>query len=80
MSDNEHSDVTQSRLVIPLFSSLFNVMDLCSPVPKAYRKVFTVRGEAYAIRRTELWRKSRSFIQTVDAVKGYAPVMCERVD
>ena len=69
MPDNKQPDVTQSRLVIPLFNSLINVMDLCSPVRKAYRKVFTVRGEAYAIRSTELWRKSISIIQSVDAVK-----------
>ena len=44
---NERPDVTSKSLVIPLLSSLINVMDLCSPVRKAYRKVFTVRGEAY---------------------------------
>ena len=69
MSENEQPDLTSNCLVIPLFSSLCNGMDLCSPVRKAYRKVFTVLGEAYAICSTELWRKSISFIQTADAVK-----------
>ena len=70
MSENEQPDVTSNSLVIPLFSSLYSVMDLCSPVRKAYGKVFTVRGEAYTTRSTGLWRKSISFIQIVDDVKG----------
>ena len=55
MSENEQPNVTQSRLVIPLLSSLFSVMDLCSPVLKAYREVFTVRGEAYTTHWAELY-------------------------
>ena len=48
MSDNEQPDVTSNSLGIPLFSYPIKVMDLYGSVPKAYRKVFTVRGEAYA--------------------------------
>ena len=55
MSENEQPDLTSNCLVIPLFSSLCNGMDLCSPVRKAYRKVFTVLGEAYTIRGTGLY-------------------------
>ena len=70
MSENERPDVTSNSLVIPLFSSLINVVVPRSPVLKAYRKVFTVRGEAYTTRSTGLWSKSISFIQIVDDVNG----------
>ena len=55
MSDNEQPDVTSNSLCIPLFMSLINVMNLYVPVAKAYRKVSTVRGEAYTIDSTELY-------------------------
>ena len=42
-------------MVIPLFSSLINVMDLRSPVLKAYRKVSAVLGEAYTTHGAELY-------------------------
>ena len=55
MFDNERSDVTLNSLGIPLFSSPVTVMDLYNSVLKAYRKVFTVLGEAYTIRGTGLY-------------------------
>ena len=57
-------------MVIPLFSSLIYVMDLRSPVLKAYRKVSAVLGEAYTTHGAELYcGRVYQLSKPVDAVK-----------